>query len=91
MSHDPHATMNKLVYMANQIGKFFVSQPRGHAMPGIAKHIRDFWDPRMRAQMEDHIAEGGAGLDPIVLEALKTLPPVSRADIPVAHPTLEHH
>ena len=40
---------DRLVYMANQIGKFFASQGRDKAVPGIADHIRKFWDPRMRA------------------------------------------
>ncbi|MCS0495090.1 formate dehydrogenase subunit delta [Ancylobacter mangrovi] len=81
-------TMDRLVYMANQIGKFF--EPQGHerAVKGVAKHVKDFWDPRMRARMEDHIAAGGAGLMPTVFEALKTLPPVSRDTIPAPHPTL---
>lgn len=80
-------TMDRLVYMANQIGKFFEVQKHEKAVPGIAKHIKDFWDPRMRARMEDHLAEGGAGLSPLVFEALKTLPPVSRDTIPAPHPT----
>ncbi|ADH91123.1 hypothetical protein Snov_3853 [Ancylobacter novellus DSM 506] len=81
-------TMDRLVYMANQIGKFF--EPQGHekAVKGVAKHIKDFWDPRMRARIEDHIAAGGAGLTPSVFEALKSLPPVKRDTIPAAHPTL---
>lgn len=81
-------TMDRLVYMANQIGKFFEPQGHDRALAGVAKHVRDFWDPRMRAKMEDHLAAGGAGLAPVVLEALKSLPPVSRDTIPPAHPTL---
>ncbi|QFR35145.1 hypothetical protein GBB76_13035 [Ancylobacter sp. TS-1] len=81
--------MDRLVYMANQIGTFFSSQKHDKAVPGIAKHIKDFWDPRMRARMEDHILGGGAGLLPIVLEALKTLPPVKRDTIPAPRPTLD--
>ncbi|HSI42656.1 MAG TPA: formate dehydrogenase subunit delta [Xanthobacteraceae bacterium] len=90
MSHD---TMSRLVYMANQIGNFFTSQKQGEAVPGIAQHIKDFWDPRMRAQMEEHIESGGAGLQPLVLEALKTLPRVSRKDIPANVPSAAsaHH
>ncbi|MBS7554880.1 formate dehydrogenase subunit delta [Ancylobacter dichloromethanicus] len=82
-------TMDRLVYMANQIGKFF--QPQGHekTVKGVAKHIKDFWDPRMRARIEDHIAAGGEGLSPDVLEALKSLPPVARDTIPPARPTLD--
>ena len=40
---------DKLVYMANQIGKFFASQGPDQAAAGIAEHIEKFWDPRMRA------------------------------------------
>lgn len=82
-------TMERLVYMANQIGTFFQTQGHEKAVIGVAKHIRDFWDPRMRARIEDHINAGGEGLKPWVLEALKTLPPVSRDTIPVPHPTLD--
>ena len=39
---------DRLVYMANQIGKFFESQGHEKAVPAIADHIKKFWDPRMR-------------------------------------------
>ncbi len=68
MSHD-----DRLVYMANQIGKFFQSQGHDKAVPGIADHIRRFWDPRMRAAISAHLDKGGAGLDPEVREAVATL------------------
>ena len=64
---------DKLVYMANQIGKFFHSQGRTKAVPGIAEHVRKFWDPRMRAAILSHLDRGGAGLDPEVREAIATL------------------
>lgn len=38
---------DKLVMMANQIGKFFASQPRVKVPEAIAEHLRKFWDPRM--------------------------------------------
>ena len=47
MSSSPE---QRLVYMANQIGKFFQSQGHDKAVPGVADHIRKFWDPRMRKQ-----------------------------------------
>ncbi|MEQ5778565.1 formate dehydrogenase subunit delta [Thalassospira sp. NFXS8] len=62
-------TPEKLVYMANQIATFFKSQPAETAVPGIAGHISDFWEPRMRTALFDHIAQGGNGLDPLVIEA----------------------
>ena len=33
---------DRLIYMANQIGKFFQSQGHDKAVPGIAEHIRKF-------------------------------------------------
>jgi formate dehydrogenase subunit delta len=64
---------DRLIYMANQIGKFFESQGHDKAVPGIAEHIRKFWDPRMRKAILAHLAAGGVGLDPEVREALATL------------------
>jgi hypothetical protein len=39
---------DKLVYMANQIGRFFTGQGEDKAVPLIADHLVKFWDPRMR-------------------------------------------
>jgi formate dehydrogenase subunit delta len=64
---------DKLVYMANQIGKFFVSQGHDKAVAGVAEHIGKFWDPRMRAAIFAHLETGGAGLDPNVREAVGRL------------------
>ena len=36
-----------------------------------ADHIRKFWDPRMRAMMTQHLAHGGAGLNPVALKAVQ--------------------
>ena len=67
------ATPDKLVYMANQIGTFFRSQGHGKAVPGIAEHIKKFWDPRMKRAIFAHLDAGGAGLEPDVREALASL------------------
>jgi formate dehydrogenase subunit delta len=64
---------DRLIYMANQIGKFFSSQGEDKAVPGIAEHIRKFWDPRMRASILAHLDKGGEGLDPSVRDAIATL------------------
>jgi formate dehydrogenase subunit delta len=69
MSHD---TVEKLVKMANQIGQFFGAQKNG-AASGMAEHLRKFWDPQMRAAIFEHVKHGGAGLDPIAVEAIKHL------------------
>ena len=64
---------DKLVYMANQIGKFFIAQGEKEAVDGIASHIKKFWDPRMRTAILAHLDAGGAGLDPQVREAVETM------------------
>ncbi|MDE2229160.1 MAG: formate dehydrogenase subunit delta [Alphaproteobacteria bacterium] len=67
MSHDA-----KLVYMANQIGKFFAHQPPDKAVDSTADHLLKFWDPRMRnAIVEQMDRSGAAGLDPLVLKAVE--------------------
>ena len=43
MSHDP---AGRLIYMANQIGKFFESQGHDQEVTGVAEHIRKFWGLR---------------------------------------------
>ena len=64
---------DRLIYMANQIGKFFGSQGHDKAVPGIAEHIRKFWEPRMRTAILVHLDAGGSGLDPEVRDAVATL------------------
>ena len=64
---------DRLTYMANQIGKFFQSQGHDKAVPGIAEHIKKFWDPRMKRAIFAHFDAGGAGLDADVREAISTL------------------
>lgn len=71
MSHDK--TTDKLIYMANQIGRFFVSQGAEQAAAGTAEHVRKFWDPRMRKAIFVHLDNGGEGLDPWVQDALTRL------------------
>ena len=64
---------HRLVSMANQIADFFKAYPEEEAIAGVENHIRQFWDPRMRAQLSKHIDGGGAGLDSISLAAAKRL------------------
>jgi formate dehydrogenase subunit delta len=60
-----------LIYMANQIGKFFAPQEHETAVAGIANHLTKFWDPSMRKKIVRHLSEGGEGLDPRVREAVQ--------------------
>lgn len=70
MSHETNEKPEKLIYMANQIGKFFAGQGPEIAVSGTAEHIRKFWDPRMRDTIFRHVESGGAGLEPAVREAV---------------------
>jgi formate dehydrogenase subunit delta len=73
MSASTSHTSEKLVYMANQIGKFFASQGPDLAVAGTAEHIRKFWDPRMRAAIFAYLDTGGTGLEPTVRQAIERL------------------
>ena len=41
--------MSQLIYMANQIARNLAAQGEAVAVAQTAQHIRDFWDPRMKA------------------------------------------
>jgi formate dehydrogenase subunit delta len=64
---------DKLVMMANQIGKFFATQGADAAVAGTTEHIQKYWDPRMRAAIVAHVTAGGKGLDPQVRAAVESL------------------
>jgi formate dehydrogenase subunit delta len=67
---DHHAEVRaKIIRMANQIATFFASKPKDEGEKGVAAHINDFWEPRMRAQLLEIVAEGGDGLKPLMIEA----------------------
>lgn len=65
-------TDQKLVYMANQIATFFASQPAEEAAAGVAQHINDFWNPRMRSRFLE-LAEAGTAMSPLVVQALSQI------------------
>lgn len=62
-----------LVNMANRIGEFFSSMPdREEALEGIATHLRNYWEPRMRLQLLTYADRptSDSGLSEIVALAL---------------------
>jgi formate dehydrogenase subunit delta len=63
----------KLVYMANQIGRFFAHRVEDKAVAGIADHLQKFWDPRMRKAIIAHLSAGGAELNPQTRDAVQVL------------------
>ena len=41
--------LHRLIYMANQIARNLAPQGEEAAIALTAQHIRDYWDPRMKA------------------------------------------
>jgi formate dehydrogenase subunit delta len=64
---------DKLVHMANQIGRYFAYQPHEAAVAGIVDHLKKFWEPRMRNEIVALLDKPGIGLDPQVRTAVESL------------------
>lgn len=62
----------KLITMANQIAMFFDTQP-SDPVDNMLGHLRDFWDPRMRAALKAYAASDGTDLLPTVQKAAARL------------------
>jgi len=85
MSDEIHTTPSeRLVMMANQIAKAFAPMGEARAVPKIAGHIKAFWDPRMRRKIDEIVAAGGAGLEPLALAALESLMAAPTSTAPTA-------
>lgn len=61
-----------LIHMANRIAEFFAAGPDpAEAVDAVATHLRKFWEPRMRAELQRLVARGQAeGLHALVRQAL---------------------
>ncbi len=75
MSHEPghKSSTDRLVMMANQISRALAHGGEEKAVEATAAHLRQFWDPRMRSAIAEHVERGGAGLDPCALKAVRRL------------------
>ena len=62
--------LDHLVYMADQIARNFAVQGEEEAIAATAQHIRDFWDPRMKAAI---LAADRNAFSPIVGAAVDRL------------------
>ena len=60
----------RLIYMANQIARNLAASGQEAAIAATAQHIRDFWDPRMKAAI---LAAEQSALDPIARAAVDRL------------------
>ncbi len=71
MSHK--STNDRLVYMANQIAKFFAHEPAAQAAQSVENHIRRFWEPKMRHAIIAYLEAGGQGLNETAFDAINLL------------------
>ncbi len=63
----------KMIHNANQIALFWACYPHDEALAGVISHLKRYWEPRMKAQIREYVAHGGAGLHELALEAVKQL------------------
>lgn len=61
--------LDHLIQMANQIAANFSFHE--DEADRTADHIQRFWAPSMRKLLANHIKEGGEGVEPAVVEAMK--------------------
>jgi len=66
-------TLDKLIYMANQIAREFASQRPHDAVEATWDHLWHFWDPRMRGMIVAYLHEGGQGLSDVARAAVAKL------------------
>jgi formate dehydrogenase subunit delta len=55
--------------LGNDIARQFANLPWTEAAAAVARHIENFWDPRMRRNLDALIAAGDDTLDPLLVDA----------------------
>ena len=70
MSRD---SIDRLVYMANQIARNFASRGEEGAVAATAEHLGLFWDPGMKRKIFNRLQEGGDGLSATAIAAVRSL------------------
>jgi formate dehydrogenase subunit delta len=63
--------LEHLRQMANQIAANFSFH--SDQVERIGDHLTRFWAPSMRKLLAEHVEQGGAGLEPAVLDAVRRL------------------
>lgn len=64
---------NRLITMANQIAGFFEPYSEDEAIEGVEQHIKSFWEPRMREQLQAVLTDHPDSLLPVVRKAAARL------------------
>jgi len=81
------STLDRLVYMANQIATEFGNQMPKEAVEATYDHLWHFWDPRMREMIIAHHEAGGAGLSETANAAVERLATARGKPAPVTRGT----
>ncbi|MFI6760777.1 formate dehydrogenase delta subunit [Micromonospora pisi] len=68
-----HQVTSPSVRLANEIAAHFHHETPEKAAAQIAEHIRLFWDPRMRAELDRRVESEPDELDPLALAAARLL------------------
>lgn len=56
--------------MANQIARNFAVRPPAEAAAAVAEHLQKFWDPAMRQDLVDAVADGRVEVCAVVQAAI---------------------
>ena len=59
--------------MGNDIARQFAHLSADQATAAIARHLRTFWDPRMRDSLRRAVAAGDLDVDPLLRDAAANL------------------
>jgi formate dehydrogenase subunit delta len=75
-----------LVKMVNEISAYFAAEPDAEqAAQDVARHLRRYWDPRMRRQIVSYYEERqGAGLSDLALRGVGLLAAAESPSAPTA-------
>ena len=61
--------------LGNDVARQFGHLPHERAVEQVAAHLGLFWERRMRRRLLDLVDEGADGLDPVLVDAARRLPP----------------
>lgn len=66
--------IERLVTMANDTAAFFAAEPDADsAAEQVAYHLKRFWEPRMREEIQRALAKGETGLSPLARRGVERL------------------
>mgnify|MGYP005838590463 CR=1 FL=1 len=73
MSTKQMTQTSRMIHKANQIASFFEAYETEKAIEGVADHIKKFWTPAMRDQLQSYIQDNGEDLHELVIQAAERI------------------